>query len=131
VAPSSFDLESRLVDDEPARVRVRRRRRSAGRRTCAAQYRPHPRDDLARTERLADVIVGAELESQQAIDFVHARRDHDDRNRAERSHFATDTDAVLTGQHQVEQHQRGFVLARLGDGGAAVVDAARREAVRR
>src|SRR6185503_17904597 len=38
----------------------------------AAEHRPDPRDELARAERLGDVIVGAELEPDQLVALVNA-----------------------------------------------------------
>ena len=121
--PVERDLESRSSTTRRSAVTLRRRGESA------AQHGPDPRNDLARTERLADVIVGAELQAQQPVDLVDARRHDDDRNRRERAHLAADGQPVLAGKHQVEQHQRRVVLADFGDCRGAIVDAARREAV--
>ena len=44
----------------------------------AAQHRLDARHELARAERLRDVIIGAERETPQPIGFVYTRRQHDD-----------------------------------------------------
>ena len=71
----------------------------------ATQHRPHPRHHLARAERLADVVVGAQLQPQQPVNLFDARRHHDDGHRREGADLATDVDAVTARQHQVQQHQ--------------------------
>src|SRR5262245_37265447 len=43
---------------------------------------PYPRHQFPRRERLGDVVVGAELETEDAIDLLRARRQHDNRKRA-------------------------------------------------
>ena len=44
------------------------------------QHRPHAGEELAEAEGLDQVIVGAHLEAQDAVDLVASRRDHDDRH---------------------------------------------------
>ena len=51
--------------------------RSAG--VDAAQDRPDPGDELARAERLGQVVVGAELEAEQLVQLVVAGGEHDHR----------------------------------------------------
>src|SRR5664279_1909319 len=46
----------------------------------APQDAAHARDELARRERLGDVVVGAELEADDAIDLVAARGEKEDRH---------------------------------------------------
>ena len=94
-------------------------RRRAGRRSAlrAAEQRPHARDQLVRAERLGHVVVGAELEADDAVGFLGARRQHDDRDRRGRvvgAHDAADFEAVHLRQHQVQDHQ---VRRMLPDGG--------------
>lgn len=45
----------------------------------AAQHRAHARHDFARAERLCDIVVRAEFETNEPVGFFHARREHDDR----------------------------------------------------
>ena len=49
-------------------------------RAAAAQDRADARHDLASAERLDDVVVGAELETDHAVGLLPARREHDDRH---------------------------------------------------
>ena len=44
----------------------------AGDAPGAAQHGPHPRHELARAERLGDVVVGAQLQAEHAVDLVVA-----------------------------------------------------------
>ncbi len=44
-----------------------------------AQHGFDPCDHFTRTERFADVIIGAEFQTEQAIDFIHPCGHHDDR----------------------------------------------------
>ena len=80
---------------------------------------------LAQAERLRQVVVGAELEADDLVDLVVARREHEDRRlRAGRTHAAEHLEAVDAGQADVEDDEvRGLVdgelealLARPGDG---------------
>jgi hypothetical protein len=64
-----------------------------------AQNRLDARDELTRLEGLGQIVVGAELESDDAIGDVAASRQHDDRNAARRTHRATDSQT---------QHKRRF-----------------------
>ena len=101
-------------------------RRRAGRGPFAmpAQHRVNARDELARVERLRQVIVGAHLEADDAIDFLAFRRQHDDRHRfAGAAQSAADGQPVLARQHQVEHDQVRRValqlaveLRRIGEG---------------
>src|SRR5438874_1988793 len=50
--------------------------------TDAPEDRFHTQNEFARTERLHDVIVGAELESHDTVALFGASREHDDRNAA-------------------------------------------------
>ena len=45
-----------------------------------AQQRAHAAHELGDRERLGDVVVGAELEAEHAVDLGVARRQHDDRH---------------------------------------------------
>src|SRR5438477_34413 len=65
-------------------------------------HRLHARDELTRAERLRHVIVGAELEAEDAVDLAVARGQHDDRDLAGRAQTAADLEAVHSGEHHVE-----------------------------
>ena len=63
-------------------------------------------NQLARIERLRQVIVGAHLESHDPVDVLPLRRQHDDRHRlAGAAQPPADGEAVLARQHEV-QHQQ-------------------------
>jgi hypothetical protein len=76
---------------------VARRRRST-----------HAREQFARVERLAEIVVGAELEADDAIDVVRACGEHDHGDVvAGRAQLAQRGQAVHAGHHQVQHDQVG------------------------
>ena len=77
--------------------------------TAAAQHGADPRDQLARRERLGDVVVGAELEPDHLVDLAVLGGQHDDRDVGALPDRAAHLGARDPGQHQVEQHQVGAV----------------------
>jgi hypothetical protein len=54
---------------------------------------------------LARVIVGAHLEAEDAIDVLAVRGQHDDRGLRLRADLAAQAEAVLAGQHDVENQR--------------------------
>ena len=60
---------------------------------------------FARIERLRQVIVGAELQADDAVHILAARGQHDDRDLALLAQAAQDLEAIDAGQHDVEHHQ--------------------------
>ena len=76
--------------------------RGAGLTADAAHVGADPGEQLARRERLGDVVVGADLEAEHAIGFLAARGHHDDRHVAAPAQLAAHLDAIAAGQHQVE-----------------------------
>ena len=98
-AGERVDLE--LADADRA---APRRRRPAGGRG-PAQDRADPRDDLGGREGLDDVVVGAELEPDDAVGLRAARGEHDHRDAGFGAQRAADVAAVAVGQHEVEQHE--------------------------
>ncbi len=98
------------------------------RRGVAAQHSPDPRQHLAHVERLGDVVVGAELQPDHAVDHVAFAADHHDRYVVLGADLAREREAVLAREADVEgdeidglrvevRHQAGAVLG-LGDGKA-------------
>ena len=80
----------------------------------AAQHRVDACDELARIERLRQVVVGAHLEPDDAVDFLALRGEHDDRHRFARAAEASAyREAVLAGQHQVEHDQMRRIALQL------------------
>jgi hypothetical protein len=79
-----------------------------------AQVRLHARGDLARAVRLADVVVGADLQPERAVDLVDAAAHHDDRHRGEAAQLVADLQPVEARQGDVQQHQRRLGAPHLG-----------------
>ena len=74
----------------------------------APQQHFDARHELAHRERLAQVVVGADLQSEHAIELVFARRDEDDRQRLRaRAQPPAQLEAVDPRQADVENRQIG------------------------
>ena len=89
----------------------------------AAQHGPHARHQLARAERLGQIVVGAQLQADQPVGLLHAGGEHDDRQAVGGrvlAQGAGDVEAVQAGQHQVEHQQVGPLGAGQAQGGRAV-----------
>ena len=71
----------------------------------AAEDRLHAGDELARRERLRDVVVGADLEPGDTVGLLVARREHENRHRGLRADAAADLEAVDAGQADVEHDE--------------------------
>ncbi len=84
---------------------------------------------LAGAEGLAHIVVRAQIEADQAVDLLDARRHHDDRHIGERAQLAADVEAVAPGQHQIQQDQVGCIRAHPGHHLQAIGDAMRLEAL--
>ena len=88
-----------------------RQARRSGRSHCAraTQDAGDPERELARLEGLAEVIVGARLESGDAGFGLGARGEHEDRGVAEGRRAPTESrrkiDAALAGHHHVEHDE--------------------------
>ena len=76
----------------------------------AAQDGAHAGDHLGAAERLDDVVVGAELEPDDAVGLGPAGGEDDDRDAAAGADRAADVAAVAVGQVEVEQDQVGLEL---------------------
>ena len=108
------------VEHAPAHAHARTGAR--GRAGGAAQHALHAGEQLARLERLGDVVVGAGLEPDHPVHGVGRGRHHDDADAARAlAQPAREDEAVLARQADVEQHQRRqLALQQLAQGGAAV-----------
>ena len=87
----------------------------------AAQDRAQARDELARAERLREVVVGARFEREHLLVLLPDRRQDEDRHAAPLAQAPADVDAAAVGEHEVDDRrarraQRGRV-ERLGRGG--------------
>jgi hypothetical protein len=72
----------------------------------SAQHGVDARDQFARVERLGQVVVGAHLEPDDAIDILALCGEHDDRHRLAHPAQATaHRQSVLAGQHEVEHEE--------------------------
>ena len=85
-----------------------------------AQDGPDAGHELARAERLGQVVVGTELEAEQLVELVVTGREHDDRDRRVAAQLAGHVEAVEPGQPEVEDDQVGSSLADRRQGGRAV-----------
>jgi len=102
---------------------------AAGRRLrLLLPVRPHPPQDglraghqLAEAEGLGQVVVGAELEAEHAVDLGRSsREDQQGREVAAAAQGAADLPAVGPRQHQVEDEQVEVVGLQPVEGGATV-----------
>ena len=71
----------------------------------AAQHGAHPGEQLARAERLGNVIVRAKLEPHHAIRLLVAPREEHDRHVRPFAKRARELHPILARQLEVEQHQ--------------------------
>ena len=125
-SPRRDGVRFRIDDDRTVADRRHLRQRGALR---APEQRAGAGHQLVRAEGLGDVVVRAELEPDDAIGFLRARREHDDGNGVRfrvGADRAADFEAVDLRQHQVEDEQVGWMG---GDGRQRV--AARRNHLRR
>ena len=97
------------VDPDVAEsVALERCRRRGGRRLGAAspQQRLDPCQEFQRLEGLREVVVGAQLQAEDAVDEFVAGSEHENRRRrAALAQIATDVEAVLARQVDVEQDE--------------------------
>ena len=118
--------------DRRAALRQRGLRRPWPRRARdAAQDDVDPRHQLARAERLRHVVVAADLEAEDAVDLLVARRQEQDRHVGGLADLAADVEPVELGHADVEHDQIGPVggkagerllaVARLGHGHAGLL----------
>src|SRR5437868_8038467 len=101
LAPARVDDEVAVPEDRALPVDAVRRR--------AAHDRPHPRNELARIERLRHVVVGADLEADDLVHVLIARGEHEHRQITALADPLADLDAVDVGQHEVEDDERGLL----------------------
>ena len=126
LAPRGVDADAAGLDGRLARGR---RRHGLADGAGAPQRRPDARDDLLHAERLGDVVVGAHLQPDDAVELVGAGRQHEDvEERVRRAEPPAHLDAVQAGQHHVQHHEvrrRPLGLGGL-DGGQGVGPGRRR-----
>ena len=86
--------------------------------TGAAQHRVHAGEQFFQVERLRDVIVGAEFQSAELVDFLSLRGEKDDRRPQRLAPALDELEAALARQVHVEQHE--VRCKRLGGAGGRV-----------
>src|SRR6185503_7050399 len=64
-----------------------------------------PCHERAQLQRLRDVIIRAELQPDDGIDVIGPCREHDHRRLTTSPDLATDLEAVLLRQHEVEEDE--------------------------
>ena len=109
-----------------AQVRARRSRPVASRaQRVAGEDRGDPRGELARAERLDDVVVGAGLEALLDVGLLGAGGQHDDRQAVHVGVLpqrAGGVEAAHAGHHHVEDDQVGLLGGARLDGCSSVTD---------
>jgi hypothetical protein len=119
-------------------VRLRVAASSAQPRT--PQHALDPGEQLARAEGLGEIVVGAHLQSDDAVGLLAARGEHDDRHVRAAAQVAAQLQPVGARQHQVEDDQvgtrgleraaHGLAVRRGGDAVALLVQILAQEAAR-
>jgi hypothetical protein len=91
-------LARREVDGQPAALEARL---VAG--LDAAQDGADARQQLARVERLGEIIVGAQLQPDDLVGIVAPRGHHDERRAPALADAPGESEAVHPGQHEIHQ----------------------------
>jgi len=81
--------------------------RRLGRPGRPAQQRPHTGHQLARAERLGQVVVGAHLKPHHQVQLGVSGGEHEDGDGAVPLDAPAHLEAVEAGEHDVEDHQVG------------------------
>ena len=76
----------------------------------ASQDRLDAADEFTWRERLGHVVVGTELEAEDAVDFIAAGREHDDGDVRGLADVAGKLEAALAREHHIEDEQVGLDL---------------------
>ena len=117
------------VDDHLVSLRIERQVPDLERPPAAAAGRPahhrvHARHELARVERLHQVVIEAGVEPRDLLDVLGARGERDDRRVVRAPQLGEEIQAVRVGQPEVEHHARRRAsregLTRLGRGRAVL-----------
>jgi hypothetical protein len=72
---------------------------------AAPQNGSNPRKHLPQLERLDDVVVGTELETNDTVDRIALSRNHDDRHIATSANFARESKTILSTERQIERNE--------------------------
>lgn len=87
----------------------------------APQDCPHPRHQFARVERLRQIIVGAELQTENPIHILSTRRENQHGRVRSGAQFAQDVEPAHAGQQKIENHERMLAGARAFEAAHAVM----------
>ena len=79
-----------------------RKRCKAG---ASPQQRAHAREQLLLSERLGNIVIGADLQADDPIHLLAARAHDDDRHLALGAQCAAQVQPVGARKHDVEQHE--------------------------
>ncbi len=101
------DITSGRIDDQPFELEAGARRGRLG----TPQHASHPSGQLARRERLGDVVIGAELETQHPIGLLPACGEQDDRQGTRPAQLLQDAETVPGWEHHIQDQQIGRIPA--------------------
>ncbi len=76
---------------------------------AAAEHGFDAGDEFAHGEGLGHVVVGADFEADDTVDFVVTGGEHEDGDSAGAADLAADVEAVHAGEHEVEHQEVGLV----------------------
>ncbi len=95
-------------------------RAAGGGRCRAPQHRRHAEHELARGERLGQVVVGTQIEPGDPFRLVPSCGQHDNGNRVLPAEPSEHLEPVQPGEHEVKNEQDRRVDERVGQPGPAV-----------
>ena len=75
----------------------------------SSQNGPDPGNELSGAERLGDIVIGPELQSDNLVDLGVASGEHDDRHVRRTTDLLADVLSWKAGEHEVKQHQVGSI----------------------
>jgi len=84
------------------------------------QHCADPGDELPRRVRLCDVVVGAQLQTEDLVDLAVAGGHHDHRDARAQPQLLTHLGAAHPGQHQIQQNDVGAAALELRERGHSV-----------
>ena len=124
VGPPLVDVDHQLAELEAAAHGLRRFE------TRPPEVGVHARHQLTQSERLADVVVGPDLQRNDDVDLVRARAHHDHRHRRiQLAQLPADVEAGAVGQRHLEKDQVRMRLLHLAHRLGAAVGLEHLEAV--
>ena len=106
------ELDARRHSDRPQAVGDEHRLHRPSGASAPPKLGPNAGHQLARAERLDDVVVGPQVEADDLVRVAAARGEQDDRHIAVLAQPAADLQPVEAGQHDVEQDEVEAVRSR-------------------